>query len=308
MKLRSLEAFCAAVEEKSISAAARRMYLSQPSVSEKLIELEREAQVPLLERSRRSIELTPEGATIYEKARKILNEVKALELILRNLRNKDDMKLRFAACVTVGERTLPRWLLRFEREMPGVVPTVITGNDPEIVSVVESGEMPIGIVASDESCDPFESAPILDDELVVVVGPTHPWAQQRISPEDLSREPFISREKESAVRTITERTLEERGITLNVRMELGSTIAVEEIVEAGRGFSILSRVDVQRRLEVGTLVEVEGFSVPWSFKLIRRPSAHLSLAERLFCEFLLDGRKLTRSASQNRYQGTGPSL
>jgi DNA-binding transcriptional LysR family regulator len=90
MKLRSLEAFCAAVEEKSISAAARRMYLSQPSVSEKLIELEREAQVPLLKRSRHSLELTPEGVTIYEQARKVLNEVKALELTLRSLRSKDD--------------------------------------------------------------------------------------------------------------------------------------------------------------------------------------------------------------------------
>lgn len=308
MKLGSLEAFCAAVEEESISAAARRMYLSQPSVSERLSELEREAQVPLLKRSRRSIELTPEGVAIYEQARRILNELKALELTLHDLRTKDDTKLRFAACVSVGERILPRWLRCFERQMPEVVPTVFTGNDPEIVSVVEGGEMPIGIVASDESCAPFESAPILDDELVVVVSPTHPWAQQRISSEDLPEEPFISREKESAVRVITERALEERGITLNVRMEFGSTIAVKEIIEAGRGFSILSRVDVQRRLEAGTLVEVEGFSIPWSFKLIRRPSARLNLAERLFCEFLLDGRKLTRSASQNHYQGAGPSL
>jgi hypothetical protein len=57
--------------------------------------------------------------------------------------------------------------------MPEVMPTVFMGNDLEIVSVVERVEMPIGIVASDESCELFESAPILDDELVVVVGPTH---------------------------------------------------------------------------------------------------------------------------------------
>jgi DNA-binding transcriptional LysR family regulator len=65
--------------------------------------------------------------------------------------------------------------------MPGITLTVFVGNDPEVVSVVEGGEMPMGIVASDESCAPFESSPILDDELVVVVGPTYPWAQQQIS-------------------------------------------------------------------------------------------------------------------------------
>ena len=141
MKLRSLEAFCAAVEEKSISAAARRIYLSQPSVSEKLIEMEREAQVPLLRRSRSSIELTPEGITIYEQARKILNQVKALELTLHNLRQQDDMKVRFAACVTVGERIMPGWLRRFEGKLPGVTPTVFMGNDLEVVHLVEGGEL-----------------------------------------------------------------------------------------------------------------------------------------------------------------------
>jgi len=295
MKLRSLEAFCAAVEEKSISAAARRIYLSQPTVSEKLIEMEREAQVPLLRRARSSIELTPEGVTIYEQARKILNQVKALELTLHNLRQKDDMKVRFAACVTVGERIMPGWLRRFEGKLPGVTPTVFMGNDLEVVHLVEGGEMPLGIVASDESCDAFESAPILDDELVIVVGCTHPWAQQQISLEALSTEPFISREKEATVRVMAERALKEKGIPLNVQMELGSTIAVEEIVESGRGFSLLSRADVRRRLEAGTLVEVEGFSIPWSFKLIRHPSATLSFAEQLFCEFLLDGRELTEA-------------
>jgi DNA-binding transcriptional LysR family regulator len=90
-------------------------------------------------------------------------------------------------------------------------------------------------------------------------------------------------------------------------MELRSAIVVKEIIEAGWGFSILSRADVQQRLEAGTLVELKGFSIPWSFKLTRRSSTHLSLAEQLFCEFLLNGGKLTRSASQNRYQGTGPS-
>src|SRR5215218_2122721 len=145
MKLGSLEAFCAAVEEKSISAAARRMYLSQPSISERLAELEREAQVPLLRRSQRGVELTPEGTTFYEQARKVLDEVKAVESTLQNLRNKDDMKLRFAACVLVGGHLLPHWLRRFERKVPGVRAKVFVGNDPEVVNAVGSGEMPIGM-------------------------------------------------------------------------------------------------------------------------------------------------------------------
>lgn len=288
MKLRSIEAFCAAVEEKSISAAARRMYLTQPTVSERLAELERETQVPLLRRSRHGVQLTSEGAAFYEQARKVLDEVKVLHSTVRDLRGEGDLRLRFAACVTVGERLLPEWLWRFKKQTPEVVPMVLMGNDPAVLAVVKSGEMPIGIVACDEECNDFETTTLFNDELVVVVAPTHPWAWRRISPEDLPSEPFISREHGSTIRTVVEQTLKDMGnAPLDVQMELGSNTAVKEAIESGLGFSILSRADVERKLEAGTLVQVEGLSIPWSFKLIRHPSASLSRVEKDFYEFIL---------------------
>lgn len=296
MKLRSIEAFCAAVEEKSISAAARRMYLTQPTVSERLAELERETQVPLLQRSRRGVQLTAEGAVFYEQARKVLDEVKALRSTVQNLRDEGDTKLRFAACVTVGERLLPEWLWQFKKRTPKVVPMVLMGNDQAVLNIVRSGETPIGIVASDENHDGFESTTVVDDELVVVVAPSHPWAHKRISPEELSSKPFISREQGSTIRSVIEQTLKSMGdISLNVQMELGSITAVKEAIESGLGFSILSRADVQRKLEAGTLVQVEGLSIPWSFKLIRHPSAPLSTVEKDFYEFVLSMRKQART-------------
>ncbi len=80
-------------------------------------------------------------------------------------------------------------------------------------------------------------------------------------------------------------------IPLNVQMELGSTTAVKEAIESGLGFSILSRTDVQRKLEAGVLVQVEGLSIPWSFKLIRHRSAPLSMVEKDFYEFVLSMRE-----------------
>lgn len=289
MKLRSIEAFCTAVEEKSISAAARRMYLSQPSVSERLTELEQETRVPLLKRSHSGVELTAEGVAFYERARRVLDEMKALRSTVEHLQEKSSMKLRFAACVTVGDRLLPEWLGRFKQRMPEVVPIVLTGNDQVIINAVKGGDMPIGVVASDKSGDYLKSTIILDDELVVVVAPGHPWMGQRVSPEDLSSEPFISREQGSTMRVVIEQTLKNIGnISLNVHMELGSTTAIREAVESGLGFSILSRADVQRKLEAGTLVQVKGLSIPWSFKLVRHPSAPLSVAEECFYEFILN--------------------
>ncbi|CAA9358758.1 MAG: hypothetical protein AVDCRST_MAG93-7522, partial [uncultured Chloroflexia bacterium] len=221
-------------------------------------------------------------------ARKVLDEMKALRSIAQNLRGEEDTRLRFAACVTVGERLLPEWLWQFKNRTPNAVPMVFMGNDPAVLAVIKSGEMPIGIVAGDYACEDFESTTILEDELVVVVAPDHPWAQRRVGPEDLSGGSFIAREHGSALRTVVEQTLKDIGdISLNVQMELGSNTAVKEAIESGAGFSILSRADVKRKLEAGKLVQVEGLSVPWSFKLLRHPTASLSSIENDFYEFIL---------------------
>lgn len=289
LKLRSIDAFCATVEEQSISGAARRMYLSQPTVSERLAELEKDAGVPLLERSRSGVKLTADGAIFYERAHKVLKEAAALQATVDNLQEKANSKLRFACCVTVGEHLLPEWLGQFKKQISYAAPMVLMGNDQLVADAVENGTMPIGIVASEKAYDALEITPILEDKLIVVVRPQHPWARRSITVEELVDEPFIARERGSTIRSVIEQTLTEMGgISLNVHMELGSTTAIKEAVESGLGFSILSHADVQRKLEAGTLVRVEGLSIPWSFKLVRNPSTPMSDAEEGFYRFVLD--------------------
>lgn len=289
MKLRSLEAFCTTVEQKSISAAARRMYLSQPSVSERLSELEREVRVPLLERSRSGIQLTSEGLFFYEKARKVLDEMADLQSTVQGLQEKADVQLRFACCVTVGEHLLPEWLWEFNKEVPQAAPSVLMGNDQVVINAIKSGEMPFGIVATDAGYEAFESKVILEDELIVVVAPQHPWARRSIVAEDLPSEPFISREEGSTVREVIEQTLSEvNGVSVNAQMELGNTNAVKQAIESGLGYSILSRADVQKKLEAGTLVQVKGLAIRWTFKLVRNSSVPLSKAEKGFYDFILE--------------------
>lgn len=298
MNLRSLEAFCAAVEERSVSGAARRMYLSQPSVSERLAGLEREAQVPLLKRSRRGVEPTEEGALLYEQARKVLDAVRALENVLHNLRSDRDMKLYVAASSTLGEHLLPEWLSDFRRQTPRAATGVFVGNTQEVVDLVRSGEVAFGVIEGEEYHGALESLPILDDELVVVVAPKHPWASRRVTVEDLSKEPFISREQGSGTRDVIETALKETGnvsetgnISLDIRMELGSTSAIKEAIEAGLGFSILSKETIRLELQAGTLAVAGGFAIPRRFTLIRNPAASLTTAERDFYDYLMHVRE-----------------
>lgn len=129
--------------------------------------------------------------------------------------------------------------------------------------------------------------PLLEDELVVVVRPGHPWSRRGVRPEELSREPFISRERGSGTREVVERAISEMGLSLDVQMEFGSTSAIKEAIEAGLGFSLLSREAIRLELKAGSLSVAQGFSVPRRFTLIRNPSAELNPTEKGFYEYLL---------------------
>lgn len=300
MKLRSLEAFCAAVEEGSISGAARRMYLSQPSVSDRLAELEREARVPLLKRSRRGVELTDQGALIYERARKALDEMNALDGLLKTLRSRRSKRLYVAASSTLGEHLFPAWLRSFRARSPETVPELFVGNTQEVVALVGRGAVAFGVIEGEGKYESLESVPLLDDELVAVVAPHHPWARRPLDPAELPEEPFVSREQGSGTREVIENHLAQLGVKLDMRMELGSTSAIKEAIEAGLGFSILSRETIRLEVESGHLAVGEGFVIPRRFTLIRNPSSVLNPIEQGFQDYLLGlGAENGRQASGN---------
>ncbi len=131
----------------------------------------------------------------------------------------------------------------------------------------------------------------------MVVGPNHPWAKRRIRVEDLSGEPFVSREKGSGTREIIAHALEEMGdVSLNIQTEISSTSGIKEAVEAGMGFSIISRATIRLELKAGILAVAEGFTIPRRFTLIHHPSAPMSRIEESFFDFLTNISERERPA------------
>lgn len=287
MKLRSLQAFCAAVEEGSISGAARRMYLSQPSVSERISDLEREAGTRLLTRSRRGVEPTEVGRTLYEHARRVLDEAASLEGLMQGIRHSRERSLRVAASSTLGEHVLPGWLRSFAAESSEASPEVFVGNTREVVSLVKSEAVAFGIVEGREGFGSLDSTVLMADELVVVVRPDHRWSGRGVDAEDLASEPFISREKGSGTREVVERALAELGVSLKVSYEISSTSAIKESIEAGLGFSILSRETIHLELETHHLATAREPRIARNLVLIRNPASKLNTMEEHFLSYLM---------------------
>ncbi len=255
LTLRKIEVLAVLVREEGVSAAARRLGLTQSAVSMALAELEREAGGPLFRRAGRRMIPGERGRLLAEEAEKVLTLASRMEEMLEPAGKLRGI-LRIGASTTIGNYLLPALLASFREANPLVRLAMVVGNTSEIATKLESGELDLACVEGPVRSANLKVTLWRDDRLAVIAAPGHPWTKAPPSPADLAAAPWIMREKGSGTREVFETAMRAASITPNVLMELGHTEAIKKAVEANLGVGCLSILAVQRELEAGTLAEV----------------------------------------------------
>ena len=138
------------------------------------------------------------------------------------------------------------------------------------------GAIDVGLTEGVVEDDELESAVFLRDELVAIAPPGHALAKRRSVPAAaLCGQPFVVREAGSGTKSVVERALAARGLSVDPVMSLGSTEAIKRAVAAGVGVAIVSRLTVSQELQLGRLA-----LVLLSDLSIRRPLHRLSVRGR----------------------------
>lgn len=134
-----------------------------------------------------------------------------------------------------------------------------------MVTAIESGVAEFGFVESEIASDRVVSTPVARDQLILVVGPDHPWAcGANPTPAQLTQSEWVLREPGSGTRSVFEQALSEHGIAvaaLNITLELPSNEAVRAAVEAGLGATVISASVAAPSIESGLLHHVR-FDLP----------------------------------------------
>lgn len=292
MNLHHLELFHAVATSGSLTAAARETFTSQSSVSKQLKVFEESLGVRLFDRLPRGVRLTQEGELLAAHARKIfLRRDLALDE-LGDLAGLKRGRLSLASSRTVGSYLLPGLLGPFLKEHPGIEARVRVGNTREVVELVKSGEVEIGLVEGPVEDPDVVCRAFARDELVAVVAPSHELAGAvgAVPLRRLVACALIDREPGSGTREILERELERRGVRWAPVLELESTEAIKGCVAAGMGVAVLSRLAVRRELEGGELVRlaVRGVSFARTLSVVRLPGSSPSRTGAAF-EARIDG-------------------
>ena len=283
MTLDQLRVFVAVAERQHVTRAAEALHLAQSAASAAIAALEARHGAKLFHRVGRGIELTESGTLFLVEARAVLARVAAAELVLSDIGGLLRGTLVLQASHTIASYWLPRHLVAFRRAHPGIVVRLTIGNTAQVATAIHDGAAELGFVEGLTDDPALARSELARDQLVLVVGDGHPWADApSISRDDLASADWVLREPGSGTRSEFEAALMAIGIApakLNVVMELPSNQSVRAAVEAGLGASALSAAGAAASLEAGGLRQVR-FTLP----------------ARAFCVLSHNERVLSRAA------------
>lgn len=298
--LQGVELFVDVVRLGSISAAARRHQVSQPSATAQIRRLERRLGVVLLQRGPGGSAPTAAGAAVAEWARPVLAAVEELAAGVAALRSdgRSPRSLAVAASLTVAEYVLPGWLRR-HREAGGPAVELEVGNSVTVAAAVEAGRVEVGFVESPRRFPGLRSTVVGGDRLVVVVAPGHPWTRRRtpLTPAHLAAAPLLLRERGSGTREFLEAALAAVGAApVAPAAVLASTTALKAAAVGGDGPTVLSALAVRHELDAGTLVEVgvDSLDLTRDFRALWRPDRHGDAARRFVALAAREGTRVSR--------------
>lgn len=287
ISLRQLQIFEAIARLGSFTRAAESLFLTQPTVSMQIKKLEEGVGLPLFEQIGKQTYLTDAGKLAYEHTRQVLDALTNLEMEIADMQGLKTGVLRLAV-VTTAKYFAPRALGKFCERYPGVDVALKVTNRERLLERMTQNIDDLYIIGRPPQADVvFE--PYLANPLVVLASQNHPLAGQRqIDPQRLAEYPFIMREPGSGTRMAVEDFFAERGISLKIRMELGSNEAIKQAIDAGLGISVLSRHTLALEGEDGRLsiLDVKGFPIAWQWYVGHNKGKHLSVVAKAFLDFL----------------------
>lgn len=175
MTLRHLKIFVAVCDEGGVTAAARALYMAQPSVSLALQELEGYYGVPFFDRIARRLHLTQAGERFLTYARHILSMYEEME---QSVRNWDGAGfLRVGASITCGTCLMPKLAKDFARQFPQVELQVTVDNSNSLQQRVLENRLDLALVEGVSPWEKLKVIPFLNDELVVLCPADDPAAE-----------------------------------------------------------------------------------------------------------------------------------
>ncbi|WP_219413491.1 LysR family transcriptional regulator [Pseudonocardia nigra] len=288
LNLHRLWIFLQVLDCGGFSAAAQKLYMSQPSVSGQVRQLEQSLKATLVDRSGARIRPTAEGEVLAEHARRIFLLADEAIAAIQQVQGLAAGRITVAGTSTVGTYLLPPLIARFVREHPDIEHGLQVGNGEQVQRWLLDGEVGLAVLAGRPNAPQLVVEPMFSDRIVLIGRPDHPLAGRVVAPSELASERFLLREHGSATRLLQQTELERWDLAGATTADMWGPETLKQAVSAALGVSLISEHAVARDTALGALAVIDVRPAPPARPVVvaHRRDRLLSPAERAFMAML----------------------
>ena len=286
-RLQQLRGFCYAAQTGTISKAAKKMFLSQPSVSLQIQALERELGTLLFNRNGPKIELTYDGEVLFELALPLVDGFNTLEETFHARRNSMEVgRLEIAAGGSTIQYVLPGYVERFVNEHAGIDLRLRNVTGREGLELLRAGEVDFCVGPMLDIPEDIQFHPIVAYEPMLITPKGHPLSKRKkVLPRHISKYPLILPPRHLSTWRQVEFVFTQENLKYEVRLEVGGWEVIKKYVELGLGVSIVMSICItgQEELEV---IPVGDYFPRRTYGVVWRKKRQLSPQARAFIDIM----------------------
>lgn len=288
MNIRKLQVFYSTAISLNMTKVARELYISQPSISQSIREVEEEVGANLFDRIGKRIYLTNEGEIFLNYTRRILNLYEeACDKVHETDKNKNG-KIRIGASTTIGIYLLPDIIKKFVEVYDGVEISLIIENASIIEELILENKIDFAFVEGKVTSEEIIKDVIWNDELIFICSKKSELAnKEEVNSDKIKGQKFIMREYGSGTREYVEGYLWENKVEYKIFMELGDTEAIKRCVEAGLGIGCISTLCMKENNNDESLhvFRLDKGNIERNLYLIRHKDKFINNNMKKFIEF-----------------------
>ena len=257
MDFRQLETFVEVSKLKSFSKAAEKLFITQPTVTNHIQNLEKELGTLLINRFGKKITLTDAGNLLYKYAINILNSCEMAKFDLATYQGKIQGHLHIHSSSVPRKYLLPMMIKNFLENYPDVSFTIADKDSKKVIKGILDGETDFGIVGAKYKSNSLKYIDLMEDRIVLVTPNSSKYSEPNfsiINKEVLYNDNILFREEGSGTRALIENTFEKSGVSinkLNISAYIEDTETIKELISLGVGIGFLSEKAVKTDINLG---------------------------------------------------------
>jgi DNA-binding transcriptional LysR family regulator len=265
MNLQQLITFSTVISEGSMTAAAEKLYLTQPAVSQQIRNLEDEMGVGLLDRGSRHAKPTMHGQLLYDYAKRIIALTQQAQVAIQTMGEGVKGKLRVGTLNSLGLQLVSPAVSSFLKHNSKISMSLFYEDAEKVFAALKRGELDVAILpdvsqsgGAQAELASLDARPLLKDEMWLVASGRDTTVPDEAAVKDLASRPYMRlTERYDGFERLLKKALKDHGLELAPSFETNNVGTLKRVIESGLGWGFLPSHSIRKQVRMGRLTVVD---------------------------------------------------